>query len=304
MILCSQAKLENDNKSMNVKRGLRTRVEMGLWPGQAPTGYLNENRMDRKGYLLVDSRRAPVIRKMFEKVAYENYSGRQLYSWLKDEINFRTKSDKHLTLSNVYRILKNTMYYGVHEYPEGSGSWYTGKYTPIITRELFEKVQDRINKEGNSYGTKEFAFTKLITCGLCGSGITAQEKFKKLKDGTSARYVYYGCTRSRNIACKNGYLNEDVMIEQLLRIIDDLDVNEIGIKHKLEQEIARFDKFKYGVLGVKRDGKVKAMDVDVKTYAKYILKEGMVIEKRELMGCLKSKFIMKDRNLVAENLVA
>jgi DNA invertase Pin-like site-specific DNA recombinase len=30
MILCSQAKLENDNKSVNVKRGLRTRVEMGL----------------------------------------------------------------------------------------------------------------------------------------------------------------------------------------------------------------------------------------------------------------------------------
>lgn len=36
MILCSQAKLENDNKSINVKRGLRTRVEMGLWPGKYP----------------------------------------------------------------------------------------------------------------------------------------------------------------------------------------------------------------------------------------------------------------------------
>jgi DNA invertase Pin-like site-specific DNA recombinase len=33
MILCSQAKLENDNKSVNVKRGLRTRCEMGLRPG-------------------------------------------------------------------------------------------------------------------------------------------------------------------------------------------------------------------------------------------------------------------------------
>lgn len=41
MILGSQAKLENDNKSINVKRGLRTKVEMGLWPTVAPTGYLN-----------------------------------------------------------------------------------------------------------------------------------------------------------------------------------------------------------------------------------------------------------------------
>ena len=32
MILCSQAKLENDNKSENVKRGLRTRCEQGLMP--------------------------------------------------------------------------------------------------------------------------------------------------------------------------------------------------------------------------------------------------------------------------------
>ena len=30
MILGSQAKLENDNKSLEVKRGLKTRTEMGL----------------------------------------------------------------------------------------------------------------------------------------------------------------------------------------------------------------------------------------------------------------------------------
>src|ERR1043166_451735 len=48
MILCSQAKLENDNKSLNVKRGLRTRAEMGMLPGWAPIGYLNDTRKDHK----------------------------------------------------------------------------------------------------------------------------------------------------------------------------------------------------------------------------------------------------------------
>ena len=65
MILCSQAKLENDNKSINVKRGLRAKVEMGLWPSVAPTAYLNEKRIDRKGYVMVDPDRAPIIKKMF-----------------------------------------------------------------------------------------------------------------------------------------------------------------------------------------------------------------------------------------------
>jgi len=56
MILCSQAKLENDNKSVNVKRGLRTRVEMGLWPGQAPTGnQLAAFRLLAKNLNAVDS---------------------------------------------------------------------------------------------------------------------------------------------------------------------------------------------------------------------------------------------------------
>jgi DNA invertase Pin-like site-specific DNA recombinase len=43
MILMSQAKLENDNKSINVKRGMRARCEMGLWPVQPPTGYRKPN---------------------------------------------------------------------------------------------------------------------------------------------------------------------------------------------------------------------------------------------------------------------
>ncbi|MFA5438212.1 MAG: recombinase family protein, partial [Candidatus Omnitrophota bacterium] len=60
MILCSQAKLENDNKSINVKRGLKTRVEMGLWPAPAPTGYLKEKRMDRKCETIIDPDRAPI----------------------------------------------------------------------------------------------------------------------------------------------------------------------------------------------------------------------------------------------------
>src|SRR3989344_4772830 len=38
MILGSQAKLENDNRGINVRRGLRTRAEMGLWAGLAPLG--------------------------------------------------------------------------------------------------------------------------------------------------------------------------------------------------------------------------------------------------------------------------
>jgi len=91
MILCSTAKLENDNKSENVKRGLRTRCEQGLRPSVAPTGYLNEKRTDRPCEVIVDPIRGPIVKQMFEKVANESWSGRKIYQWLKYEMKFKTK---------------------------------------------------------------------------------------------------------------------------------------------------------------------------------------------------------------------
>jgi len=122
MILGSQAKLENDNKVVNVKRGLRARCEMGLWPCTAPTGYLNSKNKDEKCHALIDPHRAPIIKKMFEKVAYEKYSGRRLHAWLKDEIKFKTKGGKPLTLSNVYITLRNHFYYGTSNTQKEAGN--------------------------------------------------------------------------------------------------------------------------------------------------------------------------------------
>lgn len=299
MILGSQAKLENDQKGVNVKRGLRARAEMGLRPGVAPTGYLNEKRMDRKCHVLVDPERAPIIKKMYEKVAHEKWSGRKVYHWLKHDLNFYTRGNKNLSLSNIYIILQNSFYYGVFEYPEKSGNWYTGKHEPLVTKELFDKVHEQLKRDRIQRESKEFAFTKLITCGHCGSGITADEKFKQLKNGTVARYVYYGCTRSRDLHCKGGYIREEELINQLIDIIDKIDVNEIGMRYKFEEEIKRFQKFQKGVLGIKENPKAEK-EIDIRIYAKYLLREGSVIEKRELLSCIKSRLILTKKVLTLE----
>ncbi len=296
MILCSQAKLENDNKSINVKRGLRTRCEMGLWPAPAPMGYLNEKRADRKGYVYIDPERGQVIKKMFEKVAYEKWSGRKVFHWLKFELNFKTPNgNKGLTLSNIYLLLQNDFYYGSFEYPRKSGLWYKGKHEPLITKELFDLVQQQVRSQIIRVEDKEFAFTKLMECGLCGSGISADEKFKKQKNGNVHRYVYYGCTKFKDKYCKSGYINEEDLIEQLALLMERIDLDEIGIKEKIREEVERFKKFQHSILSVKT--KIQVADIDIRHYAKYILKEGKNAEKRELLGCLKSKLFLKDKKL-------
>ncbi|MBF05294.1 hypothetical protein CL644_01150 [bacterium] len=295
MILGSQAKLENDNRGINVKRGLRTKCEMGLWPTIAPLGYLNQNRMDKKGELMIDHKRAPIIKQMFEKVAYEKWSGRKVFHWLKHDLNFYTRGNRSLTLSGVYRILDNPFYYGTFEYPRESGNWYQGKHKPTITQDLFEKARDQLKRDQIVRENKEFAFTKLMVCGKCGSGISAEEKYKKLRDGTSAKYIYYGCTRARDRHCKNKYIREEDLVKGLLKIFDQIQLNEIGMKMKLEEEIKRFNKLQALTSGSKND--ISDKEVNIRSYAKYLLQEGSISEKRELMANLRSRILYKDKEL-------
>jgi DNA invertase Pin-like site-specific DNA recombinase len=300
MILGSQAKLENDNKVVNIKRGLRARCEMGLWPCSPPTGYLGSKQTDKKCQVIVDPHRGPIIKKMFEKIAYENYSGRKLYFWLKDEIKFKTKNGKHLHLGNLYMILRNHFYYGTFEYPQGGGQWYQGNHQPLITKSLFDQVQEKIAVQVTKGDAKEFAFTKLMSCALCGSSITADEKFKHQQNGNVHRYVYYGCTKHNDKNCKSGYINEEELVEQLAGLMDQIDLDSIGMKEKIKIEIERHKKFQSGLLGI-QETKVKVADVDIRNYAKYVLRDGSMIEKRELLLCLRSKVKLANKILSLTN---
>jgi len=164
----------------------------------------------------------------------------------------------------------------------------------LAEREGLEIVcmkRDNIQREN-----KEFAFTKLFTCGYCQSGISAEEKWKQLKDGTHAKYIYYSCARSRDRNCKNKYIREEDLITELLKILDKVNINELGMRQKLEDEIARFNIFQRSVLGATEKLKTN-QETDIRNYAKYILKEGAVTEKRELLANLRSRIIYKDKIL-------
>jgi site-specific DNA recombinase len=297
MILCSQAKLENDNKSLNVKRGLKTRAEMGMLPGYAPVGYLNDTRNDHKCEYLIDPLRAPVVKMIFEKVGKERWSGKQVYQWLKDEMRFKTRNDKSLNISTLYEMLKNPFYCGVFEYPRKSGNWYVGKHQPLISQELFQTVREKILAESKPRKRdKEFTFVKLMVCGKCGSGMTGFEKQKLIKSTGEAKwYTYYGCTGGKDRNCKNPYIREESVIEQLGGIVDQLDIDELGAKHLIEREIARYNKLRKTVLGSKDKDDAAAMDV--KRYAKYLLEEGSMDEKRELLSHLRGRLVVTDKKI-------
>jgi DNA invertase Pin-like site-specific DNA recombinase len=296
MILGSQAKLENDNRGINVKRGMKTKCEMGFRPNMTPIGYINDHYSGKgQKRVFIDKKRAPFIIEAFERVA-KGASGRDIHTWLA-EVGFRGKKGKIMTLSMVYRMLNNPYYCGIFEFPIGSGKWYKGAYKPLISRELFEAVQTKMTVAPKSKpGTKQFNYTKLenLRCGSCGSGITAQEKYKQTKKYGVKRYVYYHCTQSRNFDCSESYLREEKLTEAFIGLLSGITVDEIKEKQALQTELDKFIRLSVSVRG----NNDKPEDINLENFAGYILNEGTRLEKRALISCLEQTLYLKNKELV------
>ncbi len=298
MILCSQAKLENDNKSINVKRGLRARVQAGLWPGVPPTGYKSKLDRNKKCEVEFDPERAHIVKQIFEKIAYDKWSGRKVHAWLKHDLDFRTHTGKHISAGNIFKIIANPFYYGRFEYPRGSGDWYDGVHEPLITKELFDLTKSSVKKHTMKTYGKEFTFTQLMKCGYCNSGIVADEKFKKLKTGGTNRYVYYRCCKSKDAKCINKTINETDLINEFIILTDKLDIRKVEVNRKLDEEINKFKQLQSMFLKIEKTPKIEK--VDIRNYIKFILEQGSLSDKRSMLDCFKSEIILKDKKIFIE----
>lgn len=309
MILCSQAKLENDNKGVNVERGLRNKCSLGWKPSMAPMGYLNQKGDGRTDELVIlDPVRAPFVKQMFEKVGNQGLSGRAIKRWL-DRIGFETRQGVMCPLSKVHAILRNPFYYGEFEFPAGSGVWYKGKHKPLITKELFDKVQKQLETVPKTWNKNIFAFKTLMKCGSCGSSITAEEKYRKIRSGGYHKHIYYHCRRYLDYDCKEPYIDEDDLIKQLIGYIDKISFNQAGISRKIQEDIERYHRLKTDVLHQeymlgKFDGdngmvpgklEFKAM---AKNYLIHILRGGTSEERLEILSLIKTRFVLKNRSIV------
>jgi len=224
-----------DDLSKNVKRGLKTKIEKGWYPGVAPAGYLNNTiKSTGENNLIKDPERFPLIRRMWDLMLTGLYTPPQILDITNNEWGFRTRptrkmGGKPLCRSAIYQFFTKPFYYGRFEYPKGSGQWYEGKHEPMITEAEYDRVQVLLGRDGNPRPKTrlEFAFTGLMRCGECASMVTAEEKhqiicsecrfkFARHNRGTCPRcqttiekmsgavflhYTYYHCTKSQNRDC-------------------------------------------------------------------------------------------------------
>ncbi len=151
----------------------------------------------------MDPERGPLVAKLFEWYATGTVSLKEVTARAAAIGLTHPRSARKLTKSEIHRVLHNPIYAGEFRW---KGKQYAGLHTPIISRRLFEDVQDVfavINRP--RYTKHQHAFAGLMTCGRCGCAITAE-----LKKG---KYVYYHCTGFKG-KCGEPYVREEVLEEQ------------------------------------------------------------------------------------------
>jgi site-specific DNA recombinase len=105
----------------------------------------------------------------------------------------------------VHTTLRNRIYIGEFEW---NGHLYLGKHQPLVSRDLWERVQgvlDGRHAKKNRRVKHDFAFSGLTTCSHCGCSIVGEIKKK--------RCVYYHCTGYKG-RCDEPYVREEVIEQQ------------------------------------------------------------------------------------------
>lgn len=192
------------NLRQETHKGLRGRINQGLWPWAAPLGYKDRPRNsgdEQRCKKFLDKKRAPFIRTLFELYVSRNYTVRELA----DEISargLRTRTGKAVCFQKVCKILDNPFYAGLLPY---DGELFPGKHEPIIPISLWDRTQELRKQRTVEKTTKHrFTFRRLLHCEICGSTMVGE-----LKKG----HVYYRCHHRG--AHETNTIRETAVVEQL-----------------------------------------------------------------------------------------
>ncbi len=202
-----------DNLSEETRKGMLEKAEQGIWPSFAPLGYLNVAGPNGKRVIEPDPTLAPIITRMFERYATGQYSLANVTKMSRaDGMVFR-KSNDSVPKATVNKILRNRLYTGDFNW---DGRTYSGVHAPLVTKDLWERVQAVLDGRHASRHRKakhDFAFSGLVYCGHCGCSLVGEIK--------KGRYVYYHCTGYKG-KCPEPYTREEVLEEQFADLLKGL----------------------------------------------------------------------------------
>jgi site-specific DNA recombinase len=188
---------------------MANKAKHGGTNGLAKIGYLNSRILvdGRKvNSITVDEERAPLVIRGFELFATGKYTLDSLLEIVTDAGLTAPNQTKPITRDTLHRMLRQRYYIGKLSY---KGVEYQGRHEPLISEELFNRVQRVLDSHQGS-GTRErqhpHYLKGLVYCGRCKHRFTIMPG-----RGNGGTYFYFICRGRQQKLCNHPYVPVDVM---------------------------------------------------------------------------------------------
>lgn len=243
------AKLDAERRRDATGRGKQAALKAGKMPQGTGIGmYGYQWIKEYKKRIPIESE-AQVVQRMFEMVA-DGVSCFKIARTLNQE-GIPTKSGKKWEARTVSSMVRNPAYIGITYFGRTTGKsrtkmpqdkWHilTDVTPPIISNELFERVQNALAKSKELHPGKaqhEYPLSGFAVCGYCGSPLVGS--------CLSKRYRYYKCrgtyhTASRDKICDARYIKadwlEEAVWEKVKSVLEHPEVLLAEVKKQLDSE--------------------------------------------------------------------
>jgi DNA invertase Pin-like site-specific DNA recombinase len=181
------------NLREETRKGFYGRLKQGLYPLPAPIGYLDRGKGQPKE---VDPEKAPLIKQVFHLYATGKYSLETLVLETK-RLGLFSRTGGVISKNGLSVMLNNPFYIGLIHL-KSTGELFSGIHEPIISKLLFDQVQDVLSGKVGQRITKHMHhYRRMIRCVYCNSSLIGE-----LQKGR----VYYRCHTKQ---CPSKTLRED-----------------------------------------------------------------------------------------------
>lgn len=162
-------------------------------------------------------------------------------------LGLTSRKGKPLSKSYIQKILRNPFYIGINRF---DGKDYPGAQEPLISKELFYAVQDKLNGRGHTRKKSHNpVFRGMIHCVHCHDLVVWQTQKGR----------FYGTCKRRADACRGKkMLREDRVEARLTAILEEIKDPKRKLITKIEDalHVGRPD----AIVGKHRDGVIKSLN--------------------------------------------
>ena len=189
----------SEELAQKLRRGFHESRMKGHCLGKVPYGYNKQNKL-----LSINQEESDVLKRIFE-----DYNAGKTVLQISSELENEniTNRGRKFSLPVIRYILQNETYTGVIH---ANGYTYDKIYPPIISKNLFDSVNARLNK--TRYGCRKdnhevFRLKDKVFCGTCGKKMYPISAISS--NGEHLRY--YNCTTTKKDNCNTKLIYKDFL---------------------------------------------------------------------------------------------